>query len=76
MREDMNEWMVWKCYPSGVEVLAYEGGVYVIFDHESIKRNSKRSQNLTKLKMIQESCKRGCFFVGFMHSVQLIFSKN
>ena len=67
MREDMNEWMVWKCYPSGVEVLAYEGGVYVIFDHESIKRNSKRSQNLTKLKMIQEACKRGCFFVGFMH---------
>ena len=63
----MNEWMVWKCYPSGVEVLAYEGGVYVIFDHESIKRNSKRSQNLTKLKMIQEACKRGCFFVCFMH---------
>ena len=53
MREDMNEWMVWKCYPSGVEVLAYGGGVYVILDHESMKRNSQRSQNLTKLKMTQ-----------------------
>ena len=67
IKEDMNEWMVWKCYPSGVEVLAYGGGVYVILDHESMKRNSQRSQNLTKLKMIQAACKRGCFFVGFMH---------
>ena len=67
MREDMNEWMVWKCYPSGVEVLAYGRGVYVILDHESMKRNSQRLQNLTKLKMIQAACKRGCFFVGFMH---------
>ena len=67
MREDMNEWMVWKCYPSGVEVLAYGGGVYVILDHESMKRNSQRLQNLTKLKMIQAACKRGYFFVGFMH---------
>jgi len=45
--------MVWKCYPSGVEVLAYGGGVYVILDHESMKRNSQRSQNLTKLIMTQ-----------------------
>ena len=55
MREDMNEWMVWKCYPSGVEVLAYGGGVYMILDHESMKRNSQRSQNLTKLKTTQVS---------------------
>ena len=45
--------MVWKCYPSGVEVLACGGGVYMILDHESMKRNSQRSQNLTKLKMTQ-----------------------
>ena len=53
IKEGRNEWMVWKCYPSGVEVLAYEGGVYVIFDHESMKRNSQRSQNLTNLKTTQ-----------------------
>ena len=53
IKEDINEWMVWKCYPSGVEVLAYGGGVYVILDHESMKRNSQRSQNLTKLIMTQ-----------------------
>ena len=34
----------------------------MILDHESIKRNSQRSQNLTKLKKIQAA-----FFVGFMH---------
>ena len=52
-KRDMNEWMVWKCYPSGVEVLACGGGVYVILDHESMKRNSQRSQNLAKLKTTQ-----------------------
>ena len=52
----MNEWMVWKCYPSGMEVLAYGGGVYVILDHESMKRNSQRSQDLAKLKMMQAAC--------------------
>jgi hypothetical protein len=55
---NMNEWMIWKCYPSGVEVLAYGGGVYVILDHESMKRNSQRSQHLTKLKMIQTARKK------------------
>jgi len=50
---DMNEWMVWKCCPFGVEVLACGGGVYMILDHESMKRNSQRSQNLTKLKTTQ-----------------------
>jgi hypothetical protein len=54
---NMNEWMVWKCNPSGVEVLAYGGGVYVILYHESMKRNSQRSQNLAKLKMMQAACK-------------------
>ena len=53
---DMNEWMVWKCCPFGVEVLAYGGGVYVILDHESMKRNSQWTQNLAKLKMIQAAC--------------------
>ena len=53
----MNEWMVWKCCPFGEEVLAYGGGVYVILDHESMKRNSQRSQNLTKLKKIQVACR-------------------
>ena len=53
IKEGRNEWMVWKCYPSGVEVLACGGGVYVILDHESMKRNSQRSQNLTKLKTTQ-----------------------
>ena len=56
IKRDMNEWMTWKCYHSGVEVLAYRGGVYVILDHESMKRNSKRSQNLAKLKMMQAAC--------------------
>ena len=56
-KRDMNEWMVWKCYPSGMEVLACGGGVYVMLDHESMKGNSQRSQNLTKLKMIQAACK-------------------
>ena len=58
IKKDMHEWMVWKCYPSGVEVLAYGRGVYVILDHESMKRNSQRSQNLTKLKMIQAACRK------------------
>ena len=58
IKEDMNEWMVWKCYPSCVEVLACGGGVYVILDHESMKSNSLRSQNLTKLKMTQAACKK------------------
>ena len=57
IKEDMNEWMVWKCYPFAVEVLACGGGVYVILDHESMKRNSQRSQNLTKLKKIQAACR-------------------
>jgi len=35
-----NKWIVWKCYPSSVEVLANGGSVYVILDHESMKRNS------------------------------------
>jgi len=26
-KRDMTEWMVWKSYPSGVEVLAYGGVV-------------------------------------------------
>ena len=55
---DMNEWMVWKCYPSGVEVLAYGGGVYMILDHDIMKINSQRSQNLAMHKMIQAACKR------------------
>ena len=58
IKEGRNEWMVWKCYLSGVEVLACGGGVYVILDHESMKRNSQRSQNLTKLKMIQAACRK------------------
>ena len=58
IKEDMNEWMVWKCYPSGVEVLTYGGGVYVILDYESMKRNSQRSQHLTKLKVIQVACNK------------------
>ena len=41
---------------SGVEVLASGGGVYVILDHKSMKKNSQRSQNLAKLKMIQATC--------------------
>ena len=45
---NMNEWMVWKCYSSGVEVLANGGGVYMILDHESMKRNSQRSQKFGK----------------------------
>ena len=67
IKEDMNEWRVWKCYSSSVEVLACGGGVYVILDHESMKSNSQRSQNLTKLKMIQAACRKDCVFVGFMH---------
>ena len=55
---DMNEWMVWKCYSSGVEVFACGGGVYVILDHESMKNNSQRSQHLTKLKVIQVACNK------------------
>ena len=55
---DMNEWMVWKCYPSGVEVLAYGGGMYMILDHDIMKINSQRSQNLAMHKMIQAACKR------------------
>ena len=42
IKEGMNEWVVWNCYPSGVEVLACGGGVYMILDHESMKRNSQR----------------------------------
>ena len=57
MREDMNEWMVWKCYSSNVEVFACKSGVYVILDHESMTRNSKGSLNLAKFKMIQAACK-------------------
>ena len=53
----MNGWYG-KCYPSCVEVLVCGGGVYVILDHESMKGNSQRSQNLTKLKMIQAACKK------------------
>ena len=53
----MTEWMVWEYYPFGVEVLANGGGVYVILDHESMKRNSQGSQNLTKLKMTQAACR-------------------
>ena len=58
IKEDKNEWMVWKCHPFGVEVLAYGGGVYMILDHESMKRNSQRSQHLTKLKVIQVACNK------------------
>jgi len=54
----MNEWMVWKCHPSDVEVLACGCGVYVILDDESMKKNSQGSQNLTKLKMTQAACKQ------------------
>jgi len=57
IKDYMNEWMVWKCYSSSVEVFACGGGVYVILDHESMKRNSQRSQNLTKLKKIQAACR-------------------
>ena len=62
----MHEWMVWKCYSSNVEVFACKSGVYVIHDHESMKRNSQGSQNLTKLNKIQAAC-RNDVFVGFMH---------
>jgi len=48
IKKDMHEWMVWKCYSSGVEVLANGGGVYMILDHESMKRNSQRSQKFGK----------------------------
>ena len=58
IKEDMSEWMVWNCYPSGVEVLACGGGVYVILDHERMTRNSQRSQNLTKLKKTQVACRK------------------
>ena len=39
IKEDRNEWLVWKCYSSSVEVFACGvfacgGGVYVILDHE------------------------------------------
>ena len=57
IKEDMNEWMVWKCYSSSVEVFACGGGVYVILDHESMKHSSQRSQNLTNLKKIQAACR-------------------
>ena len=57
-KRGMTEWMIWKCYPSGMEVLAYGDGVYVILDHESMKRNSQRSQNWTKLKMTQAACNK------------------
>ena len=50
-----------------MEVLACVGGVYVILDHESMKSNSLRSQNLTKLKKIQVACRQDYVFVGFMH---------
>ena len=53
IKEDRNEWLIWKCYSSSVEVLACGGGVYMILDHEGMKRNSQRSQNLTKLIMTQ-----------------------
>ena len=43
---------------SGVEDLASGDGVYVILDHESMKSNSQRLQNLTKLKMTQETCRK------------------
>ena len=66
IKKDMHEWMVWKCYSSNVEVFACRGGVYVILDHESMKRNSQGSQNLTKLNKIQAAC-RNDVFVGFMH---------
>ena len=46
---------------SGVEDLSSGGGVYMILDHESMKRNSQRSQNLAKLKMIQGACMLYCF---------------
>ena len=49
-----------------MKVLACGGGVYVILDHESMKRNSQGSQNLTKLNKIQAAC-RNDVFVGFMH---------
>ena len=51
-----NKWIVWKCYPSSVEVLANGGSVYMILDNESMKRDSQTSQNLAKLKMIQAAC--------------------
>ena len=41
IKEDMNEWMVWKCYPSGVEVLAYGDGVCVILDHVETHKGHK-----------------------------------
>jgi len=66
IKKDMHEWMVWKCYSSNVEVFACKSGVYVILDHESMKRNSQGSQNLTKLNKIQAAC-RNDVFVGFMH---------
>ena len=46
-----------KILSSGVDDLASGGGVYVILDHESMKRNSQRSLNLAKLKMIKAACK-------------------
>ena len=61
IKEDRNEWMIWKCYSSSVEVFACGSGVYVILNHESMKRNSQRSQNLTKLKMTQAASRKIVF---------------
>ena len=52
---------------SGVEDLASEGGVYMILDYESMKRNSQRSQNLAKLNMMTSSICIGSFRLSFMH---------
>ena len=52
---------------SGVEDLACEGGVYMVLDHESMKRNSQRSQNLAKLRMTTSSIYVGLFLISFMH---------
>jgi len=61
-----NKWIVWKCYPSSVEVLANGGSVYVVLDHESRKRNSRRSENLAKLKMMQQHVNR--LFLFWLHA--------
>ena len=63
----MSGWYVNAILPMRKFFFACGGGVYVILDHESMKRNSQRSQNLTKLNKIQVACKKDYVFVGFMH---------
>ena len=51
---------------SGVEDSTSEGGVYMILNHKSMKRNSQRTQNVANLKMITSSMFVGLFVINFM----------